>query len=425
MTLSVTNEPDPAGGAEIAAAAKLASDRRSRLSVLALDLVSFSLEFDEVQERMVRVLGELVQEVKRERQATATVLPTGDGALVAFDSGRAADAIHFAEALQRKLNERLLRLPIRMAVHCGSGIAATDTSGQPNYVGTVLNLAQRVMDLGDEGHLLLSGTAAEELLSHENHAPFVRRLSSSPVAVKHGVVLEVFNYVSPVVGVNVEPRKAAVQSEFVHAQVTRRPTWSELFSAAPLIRGVDLSWPLLGTPALLDHFESLLRTELCEIRLLILDPSSVAAYQRRTSSAYKAIDELQVTIGYAIQILHGLRSSLARYGDDVLSRFDVRLLETLPSFSGVIAGDRALISIYTAHLSASRGPYLEFLRNERAKPETSVVACLEQSFDAQWTQSPSLFDPRLPELLADRSRQTQEFLAAGESARSRLPWSDA
>jgi class 3 adenylate cyclase len=165
--------------------ASQSGDNQVNLSVLALDVVSYSVEFDQVQERVVAILGELIQEAIQTVSETvrSTVLPTGDGAIVALEFGGASDAVDLGSHLRRAIDDRLLRLPLRMGVHCGRARIVVDPAGRRNYVGSVLNLAQRIMDLGDEGHLLLSAAAAEELKHDATHSQFVRPVSSNPVTV--------------------------------------------------------------------------------------------------------------------------------------------------------------------------------------------------------------------------------------------------
>lgn len=387
------------------------STQRLHLVVLALDVMSYSLEFDQVQERMVSILTEVIQEALVESTTTPepNVLPTGDGALIIFEGSSVASVVELAKAIQRTIDHRLLRLPLRMGVHAGQGIAVTDPAGRPNFVGSALNLAQRVMDLGDEGHLLLSQAAANELLQDSVHGGFTHRLNSNPVPVKHGVELEIYNYHSPDVGVSREPERARRSSEVTLAQLGRRAEWSDLFQVSSIVRAIDISMPILGTPALIDHLEEIVQRGESDLRILILDPTSAATYLRSTSSAYKATNELATTIEYVLKILQGLRFALSAYGPKALERFDVRLLPLMPSFSGVILDDRAYISLYVDHLSASRGPYFEVVRDQRIA-ERSLVACLTASFDSMWHRAPSLFAADLvAQLTAQRDAMKNEL----------------
>ena len=375
--------------------------RRTHLVVLGLDVVSYSVEFDQTQERMVTLLGEIIRDATDRDSSPPEVFPTGDGALVAFEGRPVADAIDLARLVRNEIRDKLLRLPLRMAIHSGQGLRVRDAAGRDNYVGAVLNLTQRVLDIGDDEHLLLSEAAAAEVLNDATLASHIRRLSSNPVTVKHGVEMEIFNYVSDELGNASEPERATRRSEVTYAQMGRRSTWEELFQPSPLIRIIDLSLPIIGTPALVDHLHQLLRSGEAEVRIVLLDPFSCAARLRRTAPAYKAVNELETTIAYAVKILKGLQRGLVPHGAYVLERYDVRLTAAFPPFSAVIHPQRAYISIYMHHLTASRSPFFEIVTDHRLG-EGSIVAAIAASFDECWRESISIFDENAAERLVAR-----------------------
>jgi len=181
-----------------------------------------------------------------------------------------------------------------------------------------------------------------------------------------------------------------VQGSIAAASVGRAVDWTVMFPSVRVIRALDLSMPMLGQPALIDHLERLVCDEATDVRLMVLHPNAPGAALRRESPAYKTLDELHTTIEYVIKILRGLRQSIIRRDADAARRFDVRLTMSLPTFCGVLAGNRGFVNIYMEHLTGSRGPYFEIVRhNEPA--ESSLLGCFEQSFDYQWGSSPSLF----------------------------------
>jgi hypothetical protein len=187
-----------------------------------------------------------------------------------------------------------------------------------------------------------------------------------------------------------QPPASAHNSEVTLARIGRVRGWEEMFVAAPIIRAVDLSMPLLGNPGLIDRLDQLTRTGSSDIRIMLLNPSMPPAQLRRSSPAYKTLDELQTTIEYVVKILKGLRQTIEKHGANAANRFDVRLSHTLPSFCGVLAGDCGYVNIYMEHLTGSRGPYLELVRDQTSG-QPSLLSCFEESFDTQWNRSPSLF----------------------------------
>ncbi len=72
-------------------------------------------------------------------------------------------ALEIAEALQKHPE-----IPVRMGIHSGPVSEVTDVSGRADIAGAGINMAQRVMDCGDAGHILLSQHVAEDLINMVN-----------------------------------------------------------------------------------------------------------------------------------------------------------------------------------------------------------------------------------------------------------------
>ena len=106
-------------------------------------------------------------------------------------------ALEIAEAL-RKHPE----LPVRMGIHSGPVSEVKDVSGRTNIAGAGINMAQRVMDCGDAGHILLSQHVADDLIQYRQWAPRLRDLGDCEV--KHGVRLHLVNLYAEPLG-NPEP----------------------------------------------------------------------------------------------------------------------------------------------------------------------------------------------------------------------------
>src|SRR3954470_16398979 len=135
--------------------------------VLFIDIVGYSRLLMEEQKERLNQLTAIVLATAQVRDSTdeqLVRLPTGDGmALVFHHSGEepARCALEIAEAL-RKHPE----ISVRMGIHSGPVSEVTDVSGRSNVAGAGINLAQRVMDCGDAGHILLSKRVAEDLESY-------------------------------------------------------------------------------------------------------------------------------------------------------------------------------------------------------------------------------------------------------------------
>ena len=109
-------------------------------------------------------------------------------------------ALEIAEAL-RKHPE----LPVRMGIHSGPVSEVTDVSGRTNIAGAGINMAQRVMDCGDAGHILLSQHVADDLVQYRQWAPRLRDLGECEV--KHGVRLHLVNLYAEPLGNAALPQK--------------------------------------------------------------------------------------------------------------------------------------------------------------------------------------------------------------------------
>src|SRR5205807_6215636 len=116
-------------------------------------------------------------------------IPTGDGmALIFYNSPE--QPVECALEISRGL-KGFPELPVRMGVHSGPVSAVTDLNDRTNAAGIGINVAQRVMDCGDSGHILLSERVAEDLQQYGRWRPYLHDLGE--VEVKHGIRVRVFN----------------------------------------------------------------------------------------------------------------------------------------------------------------------------------------------------------------------------------------
>src|SRR5262249_14994704 len=130
-------------------------------------------------------------------------IPTGDGmALIFYKSPEepAQCAVEIGRALKDKS-----RLQIRMGIHSGPVSGVVDVNDRINVAGVGINMAQRVMDCGDAGHILLSHHVAEDLEHFERWRPFLHDIGS--FRVKHGVPVSVTNLYSEEIGNSRLPSK--------------------------------------------------------------------------------------------------------------------------------------------------------------------------------------------------------------------------
>jgi len=161
--------------------------------VLLTDIVGYSKLLHNEQSEVLRELNEIVRNTEQFRAADAAGallrLPTGDGIALIFRNSPEAPAqcaLEIAEALKSRP-----RFQLRMGIHSGPVNEVNDVNERANIAGAGINIAQRVMDCGDAGHILLSKHVAEDLENHERWRPHLHELGE--VTVKHGVSVQVVN----------------------------------------------------------------------------------------------------------------------------------------------------------------------------------------------------------------------------------------
>src|SRR5262245_16959502 len=161
--------------------------------VLLIDVVGYSKLLVNEQIELLQELNRIVRSTERFRAAESsgklTRVPTGDGmALLFFRSPEepARCALEISQALKDHPHIKL-----RMGVHSGPVSQVIDVNDRTNIAGAGINVAQRVMDCGDAGHILLSKHVAEDLEEYPHWQPHLHKLGECEM--KHGVRVSVVN----------------------------------------------------------------------------------------------------------------------------------------------------------------------------------------------------------------------------------------
>src|SRR5262244_2727156 len=181
--------------------------------VLFMDLVGYSkLLLDEQREQQER-LTEIVRNTELVRAAEAADrlirLPVGDGmALVFFNSPEAP--VQCAIEISKILKE-YPQLKLRMGIHSGPVNEVRDVNGRANVAGAGVNIAQRVMDCGDAGHILLSRRLAEDLQHYPEWRPYLHDIGEC--AVKHGETISIVNLYTTELGNPNPPRVKGAETQ--------------------------------------------------------------------------------------------------------------------------------------------------------------------------------------------------------------------
>jgi TolB-like protein/class 3 adenylate cyclase/Tfp pilus assembly protein PilF len=177
--------------------------------VLFIDIVGYSKLRTNEQSAQIETLREIVRGTDQYRIAEAEGkllrLPTGDGGALAFRNNPEAPVL-CAEEIARALKSHP-EIRVRMGIHSGPVNEVTDLNEQANIAGAGINIAQRVMDCGDAGHILVSKHAAEDLEQYDQWQPYLHDLGECEA--KHGERLQVVNLYNDEIGNSAVPTKCA------------------------------------------------------------------------------------------------------------------------------------------------------------------------------------------------------------------------
>src|SRR5437016_9726352 len=209
--------------------------------VLFIDIVGYSKLLINEQSEQIQTLRKIVRGAEQFRLAEAegklVRLPTGDGAALVFRTNVEAPALcalEITKELQKHPGSKEKpQLRLRMGIHSGPVNEITDLNEQANIAGAGINIAQRVMNCGDAGHILVSKRVADDLEQYPQWRPQLHDLGECEV--KHGARLQIVNLYTDEVGNSQIPEKFKT----VRAAEKARPK-----SAIP-------KWALIGAAVLI------------------------------------------------------------------------------------------------------------------------------------------------------------------------------
>ena len=215
--------------------------------LLLIDVVGYSKLLVNEQIELLQELNQIVRSTPSFRMAEANGklirLPTGDGmALIFFRSPEepAQCALEIHAALKSHPH-----IQLRMGVHSGPVNQVTDVNDRSNVAGAGINVAQRVMDCGDAGHILLSKHLADDLAQYRHWRPHLHDLGECEV--KHGLRLHIVNLCKDGLGNQQVPEKLKHRARWKKAsdaavRPISAPRWPKsVLSVAALLAGAALA----------------------------------------------------------------------------------------------------------------------------------------------------------------------------------------
>jgi TolB-like protein/class 3 adenylate cyclase len=217
-----------------------AKQRLEIAHVLFMDIVDYSKLLTDEQSEALQELNQIVRNTETAREAEAagqlTILPTGDGMALVF-TGSVEEPVECALEISHALRAQP-SLPVRMGIHSGPVHHVKDANQRENIAGVGINIAQRVMDCGDAGHILVSKRVADDLAQQRRWQPYLHELGD--VEVKHGVVVSLVNLYAETIGNPTPPARigkvrAAVRSTTTATRRGLSPFARAIFIVAVLL----------------------------------------------------------------------------------------------------------------------------------------------------------------------------------------------
>src|SRR5262245_26824077 len=188
--------------------------------VLFIDIVGFSKRLINEQRALLDTLNRIVRNTTPFRREEATgklkKIPTSDGLALVFYTAKKEPVECALEIARANIEHTALEL--RMGVHTGLVSGVTDVNESANVAGAAINMAQRIMDCGDGGHILLSKRVAEDLEQYKDWKRYLHDLGE--IEVKHGVRVQIVNLYTEDLGNPNVPRRckaaAGMAASFAH-----------------------------------------------------------------------------------------------------------------------------------------------------------------------------------------------------------------
>src|SRR6266567_2699958 len=339
--------------------------------VLFTDIVGYSKLPIHQQRAVVERLNEIVRGTD-EFQAAETAgrlikIPTGDGITLVFYHSPEAP-VECALEISRALKKHP-ELQLRMGVHSGPVSGVIDATGKANVAGAGINIAQRVMDCGDAGHILLSKHVTEDLEQYPHWQPHLHELGECEV--KHGVHVSVVNLYTAELGNPAVPEK--LKAARVAAAAAAVPEKS--IAVLPFenrSRDPDNAY-------FADGIQDEILTRLSKI-------ADLKVISRTSTQHYKSAPENLPEIASQLGVAHILEGSVQKSGEAV--RVNVQLIKAAnDSHLWADTFDRKLTDIFSVESEVAKA-IADQLRVHLTGREEQVIA-------AKSTDNPEAYDAYL------------------------------
>jgi TolB-like protein/class 3 adenylate cyclase/Flp pilus assembly protein TadD len=309
--------------------------------VLFVDIVGYSRLNIHEQSEQIRKLKEIVRGTEQVRIAEAEGkllrLPTGDGGALVFRNTLEAPVLCALEISKALKHHPELR--VRMGIHSGPVNEITDLNEQANIAGAGINIAQRVMDCGDAGHILLSKHVADDLEHYPRWQPYLHSLGECEV--KHGQRVGIVNLYNGELGNPKVPKKLqAVQ------QHRARRRWVAILTILLLLSAIAAAFVMVSkrpgksSPAITDKSVAVLPFENLsddkanayfadgiqdEILTKLASIADLKVISRTSTAKYKSKPEDLKIVSQQLGVANLVEGTVQRAADKV--RVNVQLID--------------------------------------------------------------------------------------------------
>ena len=392
--------------------------------VLLIDVVGYSKLLVNEQIEQLQELNQIVRSTECFRAAETsdklTRVPTGDGmALLFFRSPE--EPARCALEISRTLTDHA-HIQVRMGVHSGPVSQVTDVNDRTNIAGAGINIAQRVMDCGDAGHILLSKHLADDLAEYRHWRPHLHDLGECEV--KYGLRLHLVNLYKDNLGNPHLPEKLKRGKRWKQAAVLVRPIsaprWPKVLlvvalvvSAVALMFSVSFFLRRASPDVAQPHVQESAASSISEKSIAVLpfenrsDEKANAYFadgiqeeiltrlskiadlkviSRTSTQHYKSAPENLPEIARQLGVAHILEGSVQKSGDTV--RVHVQLIKAAnESHLWADTFDRKLTDIFSVESDVAKA-IAEQLRAHLTGQEEKVIA-------AKPTDNPEAYDAYL------------------------------
>jgi TolB-like protein/class 3 adenylate cyclase len=356
--------------------------------VLFIDIVGYSKLLINEQRALLETLNQIVRSTEQFRKAEATgrllKIPAGDGMALVFYTSPEAPVECALEIARADIEHTELKL--RMGVHSGPVSGVVDVNERANVAGAGINMAQRVMDCGDAGHILLSKRIAEDLEQYGHWQPYLHDLGECEG--KHGVRFHVVNLYTEDLGNPQLPKK--LESLKKHsARVRWAAMTAALLALATIVTGIAIFSRYRGrsTPTAPEKSIAVLPFENLssdkenayfadgiqdEVLTRLSKIADLKVISRTSTQHYKSAPENLPEIARQLSVANILEGSVQKSGDAV--RVNVQLIKAATdSHLWADIYDRKLTDVFSVESEVAKA-IAEQLRAQLSGREEQVIA---------------------------------------------------